>query len=485
VKHYDRALVWFRRDLRAEDHAALSHALADARAVFCVFVFDTEILDELERKADRRVEFIWESLVQLKAALEALGGNLHVLHGLAREEIPAFARNHDIEAVYANHDYEPAAIARDDDVAARLSSEQRVLHTFKDQVIFEKSEILNAEQRPYVVFTPYKKEWLARLARRDTEPHPVADRAGALVGGEAASIPGLERIGFARTNLSELNIPSGSTGARMLFENFLQRIGAYRERRDYPALAGPSLLSVHLRFGTISIRELVRSAVLLDADADARAGAGTWLSELIWREFYFSILYHFPHVAQGAFRREYDALAFENRELHFRSWCDAATGYPLVDAAMRQINATGYMHNRLRMVAASFLVKDLHVDWRWGERYFAQNLNDYDLSANNGGWQWSASTGYDAQPYFRIFNPVTQSKKFDPQGAFIRLHLPELVDVPEKFLHEPWKMPPETQRASGCIIGETYPAPIVDHAAARKKTLALYSSVRSNAKSDS
>lgn len=476
---YDRALVWFRRDLRAEDHAALSHALADARAVYCVFVFDTEILDALPREADRRVEFIWESLLQLKAALEALGGNLHVLHGRARDEIPAFARSHDIDAVYANRDYEPAAIARDDDVAKHLKAEQRALHTFKDQVIFEKSEILNAEQRPYVVFTPYKKVWLATLQQRDTDPHPVANRAAALVGGRTEPIPGLESIGFARTNLAELNIPPGAAGAKKLFAAFLERIGAYADRRDYPALAGPSLLSVHLRFGTISIRELVRSVVRLDADAGARAGASTWLSELIWREFYFSILYHFPHVAEGAFRREYDALEFENRESYFRRWCEATTGYPLVDAAMRQINSTGYMHNRLRMLTASFLVKDLHVDWKWGERYFAENLNDYDLSANNGGWQWSASTGCDAQPYFRIFNPVTQSKKFDPEGAFIRLHLPELIDVPDKFIHEPWKMPPDVQRQSGCVIGETYPAPIVDHAAARKKTLALFASVRS------
>ena len=481
MKRYERALVWFRRDLRLEDNAALSRALEEAEAVYCVFVFDSEILNALPRKNDRRVEFIWESLQELKAGLVAFGGDLYVLHGRAREEIPALAMELEIQAVYVNHDYEPAAIDRDEDVRRRLDAQQCALHTFKDQVIFEKSEILNAQERPYVVFTPYKKAWLEKLNHRDTDPYLVANRSDSLAKVTDLPMPDLEDIGFFRTNLSQLNIPAGASGAKALFDNFLGRIGDYARLRDYPAAAGPSLLSVHLRFGTISIRELVRTAVRLDADADARDGAGTWLSELIWREFYFSILFHFPHVVEGAFRREYDALQFENRESHFHRWCEGQTGYPLVDAAMRQINATGYMHNRLRMLAASFLVKDLHVDWRWGERYFAHNLNDYDLSANNGGWQWSASTGCDAQPYFRIFNPVTQSKKFDPQGTFIRYQLPELTGVPDRYLHEPWTMPPEVQRASGCVIGQTYPGPIVNHAAARKKTLEIYAAVRSDA----
>jgi len=479
MKRYERALVWFRRDLRLEDNAALSRALEEANSVYCVFVFDTEILDALPVKADRRVEFIWQSLQVLKAELVASGGELHVLHGRAREAVAVLAMRLEIQAVYANHDYEPGAVARDDDVRRRLAAQQCAWHTFKDQVIFERSEILNAQGRPYVVFTPYKKAWLAKLQRGDTDSHRVADRTSALAKVTNQPMPELEDIGFARTNLSERDMPAGTSGAKSLFESFLGRIGDYAQLRDYPAAAGPSMLSVHLRFGTISIRSLVRTVIELDADASTRAGASTWLSELIWREFYFSILHHFPHVVDGAFRQEFDTLQFENRESHFRRWCEARTGYPLVDAAMRQINSTGYMHNRLRMVAASFLVKDLHVDWKWGERYFAHNLNDYDLSANNGGWQWCASTGCDAQPWFRIFNPVTQSKKFDPKGTFIRSQLPELAQVPEKFLHEPWMMPPEVQRASECIIGRTYPGPIVDHAAARKKTLAIYSAVRS------
>ena len=301
MKRYDRALVWFRRDLRTEDHVALSRALSNSRAVYCVFVFDTEILESLTSKSDRRVEFIWLSVQELRASLQALGGDLHVLVGRAREEIPAFVRRHGIEAVYLNHDYEPEAIARDKEVSERLAAENCALHSFKDQVIYEKSEILNAEARPYIVFTPYKRAWLARLDQRDIAAHTVADHAGALDGNAAGPLPTLEQIGFAPTNLSQLGIDAGVSGASRRFEEFLGRIGAYAERRDFPALPGTSLLSVHLRFGTISIRELVRSAVALDADAGARSGAATWLSELIWREFYFSILWHFPHVASGAF----------------------------------------------------------------------------------------------------------------------------------------------------------------------------------------
>ena len=477
MKRYDNALVWFRRDLRAEDNAALSRALAEAARVHCVFVFDTEILDALERKADRRVEFIWHSVKELQTALRKLGGDLHVLHGNARSEIPNFVRTLEIEAVYANRDYEPSALSRDEEVARCLGEDKRQLHLCKDQVIFERSEILNAQDRPYVVFTPYKRAWLARLSPDDAAPYPVSTLAGSFSPEPATEVPELEHMGFTPTNLKQLGVGTGSSGAGKLLVDFMKRAHAYAERRDYPALAGTSHLSVHLRFGTISIRQLVRAALELDADTGARDGASVWLSELIWREFYFSILFHFPHVETGAFRREYDALEFDNDADKFRSWCDAATGYPLVDAAMRQINSTGYMHNRLRMLSASFLVKDLHVDWRWGEEYFARNLNDFDLAANNGGWQWCASTGCDAQPYFRIFNPVTQSRKFDPEGRFIRMQLPELAEVPDKYIHEPWKMPEEVQRASNCVIGQTYPPPVVDHSAARKKSLARYAAI--------
>ncbi len=473
MKRFEHALVWFRRDLRIEDHAALYHALKDSRAVHCAFIFDTEILDALPTREDRRVEFLWSSAAALKTALEENGGTLHVLHGRAREVIPELAEKLDADAVYANHDYEPLAARRDAEVRERLEASDRAFYTFKDQVVFEKDELLTAQGKPYTVFTPYKRAWLEKVTPFYLKSYPTLRYRERLARAGVPPVPSLHDFGFRETNLRQLKLPTGSSGAKALFTDFLGRIDRYHEKRDYPSLRGPSYLSVHLRFGTISIRELARKAIEISGQ-----GAAVWLSELIWRDFYFGILHHFPYVATRAFRSEYDSLAFENSIEHFRAWCEARTGYPIVDAAMRQINHSGYMHNRLRMIVASFLVKDLHVDWRWGEGYFANQLNDFDLAANNGGWQWSASTGCDAQPYFRIFNPVTQSKKFDPGGRFIRSYLPELSDVPDQYVHEPWTMPKEVQVSAGCRIGSDYPLPIVDHASARKKTLELYGTVK-------
>ena len=288
-----------------------------------------------------------------------------------------------------------------------------------------------------------------------------------------AHLPFVESIGFARTNLAELAIPTGTKGGARLFAAFKRRIDRYHERRDYPALKGPSYLSLHLRFGTVSVRELAGYAW-----RRASPGAQVWLSELIWRDFYFMILASRPDVVENAFRRKYDALRFDDDQTYWRAWCAGLTGYPLIDAAMRQLERTGYMHNRLRMLAASFLVKDLGIDWRRGERWFAAKLNDYDLAANNGGWQWAASTGCDAQPWFRVFNPVTQSLKFDPQGKFIRRYVTELARVPPRSVHAPWTMEIGQQRAHGCVIGKDYPAPIVDHAAARKRTLERFAAIK-------
>jgi deoxyribodipyrimidine photo-lyase len=472
-KRYDRALVWFRRDLRAHDHAALYHALKASRAVHCVFVFDSEILDALPSRRDRRVEFIWESVVELRATLEQLGGALLVLHGRARDEIPRLARLLRAQAVYANHDYEPAALERDRAVQRALLEQGIGLHSFKDQVIFEKDEVLTRAGRPFSVFTAYKNAWLQRVGPFYVKPYPVEKYADTLARQPAANMASLEELGFERTNLKELRLPTGTSGGRAWLQDFRSRIDHYRDRRDYPALKGPSYLSVHLRFGTVSIRELVAAAWSRKGE-----GAQTWLSELIWRDFYFMLLHHYPHVVGHAFHAEFDTIAFPNREDLFQAWCEGRTGYPLVDAAMRQINQTGYMHNRLRMVAASFLVKDLHVEWRWGERYFARHLNDYDLAANNGGWQWAASTGCDAQPYFRIFNPVTQSEKFDPEGKFIRQYVPELTSIPMRHIHAPWLMSAAEQRDCGVMIGREYPAPIVDHAQARRVALELYGGAR-------
>lgn len=463
------SLCWFRRDLRLHDQAALYHALKASRAVHCVFVFDTDILDGLEDRADRRVEFIWLAVGELKAALEERGSTLHVLHGSARRLIPEFARKLGVQAVYCNRDYEPQAIARDGEVAAQLDRSGIAFHDYKDHVIFERDEVLNGAGKPFAVFTPYKNAWLKKLEDFYLRAYPLERYLDKLAPSAPAPLPTLETLGFERTDLTQLKLPCGMSGAEMLFENFQQRITHYHAARDFPAVKGVSYLSPHLRFGTLSIRALARFA-----HYHGGHGAETWLSELIWRDFYQMLLWHHPQVVEHAFKPQFDTLAWENDEAKFAAWCEGRTGYPLVDAAMRQLNQTGWMHNRLRMVVASFLTKDLQVDWRWGERYFARKLLDYDLAANNGGWQWAASTGCDAQPWFRIFNPVTQSEKFDPQGKFIRRYVPELLNCPDTYLHAPWTLPPQEQKRLGLLIGRDYPQPVVDHAVAREKTLALF-----------
>jgi deoxyribodipyrimidine photo-lyase len=470
-----RALVWFRRDLRDFDHAALHAALTQARQVHCAFVFDREILDALPTRADRRVEFIRDSVVELAAALRRRGGALHVVHDRAREAIPRLARALRVQAVHANHDYEPAACARDADVAQALAEAGIAWHTSKDQVVFERDEVMTRAGTPYTVFTPYRNAWLKRLTPHDLASHPIDRHAGALAPPSPSTpdVPALATLGFASTNLRKLGIEPGMTGGANLFADFRKRIDRYRATRDFPAVKGPSYLSVHLRFGTVSVRELAAFAHARSLQPGGE-GAATWLSELVWREFYAQILHHHPHVVTQSFRPEYADLRFPNDPARLAAWRAGRTGYPIVDAAMRQLNATGYMHNRLRMIAASFLVKDLLVDWRLGERYFADALLDYDLASNNGGWQWAASTGCDAQPYFRIFNPVSQSERFDADGKFLRRYVPEIAALGDREIHAPWQVPPAVALAKGVVVGRDYPAPIVDHAVSREQALALF-----------
>ena len=484
----DRALVWLRRDLRADDNAALHHALVAARRVWCVFIFDTTILDALPR-ADRRVEFIRDSLADLDGQLRALalahgvdGGGLLVRHGDARDKLPALAHQLGVQAVYASHDDEPHALARDAQVRGTLADAGIALHTGKDHVVFERSEVLTATGSPYSVFTPYKNAWLKRLDAADLAPRAVAPLAGRLAPlppGMAAGVPTLHDLGFQPTNLHQLKLPTGSSGALELLDDFLPRIDDYGTARDHPAVKGPSYLSTHLRFGTISIRRLAREA--WQRMQGGSRGAEVWLSELIWRDFYHQVLHHHPQVASASFKPAYDKIHWAQgkaADALFAAWCEGRTGYPLVDAAMHQINQTGYMHNRLRMVVASFLTKDLGLDWRRGEAYFATHLNDFDLAANNGGWQWAASSGCDAQPYFRIFNPVSQSEKFDAAGKFIRRYLPQLAGLPDKLIHAPWLARPVDLAAARLHLGTDYPLPVVDHAQAREATLQRYAVVK-------
>lgn len=476
------ALVWFRRDLRDNDHAALYAALTSADQVYCVFVFDTTILQGLP-KTDRRVDFIHASVTELQNSLRAKGGDLLIAHGDPEVEIPGLAQALGVQTVFANRDYEPAAMQRDDTVAKSLRKVGIHFFSPKDQVIFDGDEVLTQSGKPYTVFTPYKNNWLKRLSnpggdfflkaypvdkyqdRLTTAPPDIAQRY---------PLPSLAALGFTPSNLEELGIACGMSGAAQLWADFQNRINDYKIARDFPAIRGVSYLSFHLRFGTISIRELAAFAVRQPGE-----GPATWLSELCWRDFYFMILQHFPQVVGACFKPEFDRLQWAEWPEGLHAWQEGQTGYPIVDAAMRQLAHSGFMHNRLRMIAAAFLTKDLGISWQAGEAWFALHLNDFDLAANNGGWQWSASTGCDAQPWFRIFNPVTQSEKFDPQGKFIRRYVPELACVPDKFIHAPWTMTPEQQAACGVKMGRDYPLPMVDHAAARKATLARFEQVKS------
>nr|WP_242481066.1 deoxyribodipyrimidine photo-lyase [Rubrivivax gelatinosus] len=479
-------MVWLRRDLRTEDNAALYHALRAARRVWCVFVFDRDILDPLPR-ADRRVEFIHDSVAGVDAELRALaathgveGAGLIVRHGRVLEQIPRLAAALGVQAVYASHDAEPEALARDARVRGALAAAGIAFHTAKDHVVFERDEVLTQSGGPFSVFTPYRKAWQKKLEPFYLAPYPVERHAAALAPRPAGeTLPTLAELGFETTNLHTLKLPSGPAGGRELLADFLERIDHYADWRDFPAVKGPSYLGPHLRFGTVSIRHLAREAH--QRMVGGSHGAEVWLSELVWRDFYHQLLHHHPRVASSAFKPEYEHLRWEHgkhADEHFAAWCEGRTGYPLVDAAMLQLTRTGYMHNRLRMVSASFLTKDLGIDWRRGEAWFALHLNDYDLASNNGGWQWAASTGCDAQPYFRIFNPVAQSERFDPDGRFIRRYLPQLAPLPDALLHAPWRARPADLAAAGLVLGRDYPEPVVAHEAARERTLARFAAVK-------
>jgi len=484
-KEFDTGLVWFRRDLRVHDNAALSAALQRCAQVHCVFVFDRAILDALPR-ADRRVEFIRESLVELDANLRALASKpqagLIVQHGFATVSIPHLAVALGAQVVFAASDYEPQAIARDAAVTTALAANRTEFVTVKDHVIFERREVLTQTGKPYGVFTPYKRAWLARLGEVPPAQHacePYAQALAARPPAFAQPTPSLDSLGFSVTNLLTSGVGAGAGKASLLVDDFWERMDQYDQTRNFPSVKGPSYLSVHLRFGTVSIRQLV--ALALQRSLGGSVGASVWLGELVWRDFYFQVLANFPYVAQGAFKPEYDRIEWEHgahAQALFAAWCQGNTGYPLVDAAMAQLNQTGYMHNRLRMVVGSFLVKHLGLDWRWGEAYFAEKLNDFDLSANNGGWQWVSSSGCDAQPYFRIFNPINQSEKFDTQGKFIKRYVPQLAGLDARQIHAPWRAKPTDLAAAAVVLGSNYPLPIVDHATARALTLERYAVVR-------
>lgn len=434
------AIFWFRRDLRLHDNAGLYHALKSGDRVLPVFIFDKHILNQLSHKADARVEFIHNTITELSEALNTYGSSLKVFYATPLEAFKELAKDYDIRDVYTNHDYEPYANERDASVKTFLDSKGIGFHTYKDQCIFEKHEVTKDDGKPYTVFTPYSRRWKAALNDFYIRPYPNKNYFENFLPTSPIAIPSLEALGFEKTAAA---FPAND------MDNELIR--HYHQTRDIPGIRGTTRLSLHLRFGTVSIRALVKRAMELNE---------TWLNELIWRDFYMMILFHFPHSAKDSFKLQYDRIQWRNNETEFAAWCEGKTGFPIVDAGMRELNATGFMHNRVRMIVSSFLVKDLLIDWRWGEAYFAEKLLDYDLSANAGGWQWAAGSGCDAAPYFRVFNPTEQQKKFDPEFTYIKRWLPEYGT-------------------------KDYPQPIVDHAAARLRALKVYKEALSDSKQTS
>ena len=423
-------IFWFRRDLRLHDNAGLFHALQSSYPVLPIFIFDTNILDQLEDRTDKRVQFIYHYIQKLDKELQHLGGSILVKYGDPVAVFTDLIAKFNIKEVFLNHDFELYALERDQAVKQLLADKKIAFHSFKDQVIFENREIVKDDGEPYSVFTPYSKKWKFTLQPRHYQPWVTENHYGNFLKGISQPLPSLNSMGFNSTSLS---IPP-----QMVDEDLMKH---YARDRDFPSLDATSHIGVHLRFGTVSIRELVAKAII---------SSDVFLGELIWREFYQMILANFKHISRGlSFRTAYDRIEWINDEKQFEAWCEGRTGYPIVDAGMRQLNATGFMHNRLRMVVASFLTKHLLIDWRWGEAYFASKLLDYEFASNNGGWQWASGSGCDAAPYFRIFNPYTQAKKFDPKGSFIKKWVPELNSF-------------------------EYPAPIVEHEFARKRCIETY-----------
>ena len=423
-------LFWFRRDLRLTDNAGLYHALKDKNPVVPIFIFDKAILDELEDKHDRRVAFIYAALQDMQQALLASGSTLEVHYGYPAEVFRLLLTKYKVDKVFTNHDYEYYARRRDKEIDALLKETGVRFQTYKDGVIFEKEEVVKDNGKPYSVFTPYSRRWHAKLNAFYVKAYPVSRYAGNFFSVPPAPIPSLQSMGFSQTDMS---FP-----VKELPEELVAR---YDRDRDYPALGGTSRLGLHLRFGTISVRDIARRAKEINR---------VFLNELVWRDFYQMILWNYPQVGEGhAFKPAYDTIRWRNNEQEFALWCEGKTGYPIVDAGMRELNETGFMHNRVRMITASFLCKHLLIDWRWGEAYFAGKLLDYDFASNNGGWQWASGSGCDAAPFFRIFNPALQTKKFDKAAQYIRRWVPE------------W--------------GATaYPAPIVVHEVARERCLQVY-----------
>lgn len=467
------AVWWIRRDLRLADNQALSAALAKYDQVIPLFILDPALLNS-PYVGQKRLAFLFEGLRQLDKELRVRGSHLIVREGKPVEQLQHVIEETQAEAIYAEADYSPYARRRDAEVLEMLP-----LELTEGVVVHPPGSVMKDEGDPYIVFTPFSKVWeklpSPRKADLFSPPHQISTPGEV----DSLSIPKAPAL-----DDKALFLPGTEEGMSRL-EAFAagQEMPIYRysNERNLVDRPGTAKLSPYLRFGMVSARQAVffaRQAIAAAHNKEARKGAESWLNELIWREFYIHILYHFPEVRGQSFRPEYDHIQWANNEADFKAWCEGQTGYPIVDAPMRQLRRQGWMHNRARMIVASFLVKDLLIDWRWGEKWFMQHLVDGDPAANNGGWQWMAGTGTDAAPYFRIFNPILQGKKFDPDGRFVRQWLPELADVPDRYIHTPWEMDEAAQKKAGCVIGRDYPSPIIDHSFARERTLEAFKAAK-------
>jgi deoxyribodipyrimidine photo-lyase len=464
ISNQERLIVWIRHEFRLHDNRALWNACRDAKEVIPLFVID----DEFRSHSPAKQQVIIDGLHDLHNSLRRIGGSLIIREGSAARILSALIDKTQSTGIYCSRSFDPENRSQDVNIRKQIEKEGKIWVEFQDHLLFNPEEITTGSKTPHTVFTPFRNA--CNILLQEIPPPLPSLRC--------MKTPALEAGNFLERHPPALHsIMGGEKVAIQAMNSFINRhIQSYHELRDLPAMDGTSRLSHHLATGSLSIRKLLHET--LKSGEPAKPGGKTYINELLWREFFYHVVWHFPHVISGSFKKGFDRLEWSGREEWFEVWCSGKTGYPIVDAAMRQLNTVNWMHNRARMIVASFLTKDLHIDWRRGEEYFLKKLADGDMALNNGGWQWSAGTGTDAQPWFRIFNPVLQGKKFDPQGTYVRMYIPELQDVPRQYIHEPWKLSLPDQKRFGCVLGKDYPLPIVHHDEERKKTLTMYQSIK-------
>ena len=465
-------IFWFRKDLRLFDNRALAEFINDAKPCEKYIFLYIKNRNRFNYFGEMRISFLYESLKDLSNSLELKGLNLTILNGNSFNIFKELQSKYKNVSVYANRQIEPYCVKRDKEISEFLKTKDCALNLYSDATLFEPDEIRKDDGNPYSVFTPFSRKCYSLI----NDSHFKASECKIDKLNPEDNLPS-EKYNYEELKKSPLLHGGRNEGLKLLKEFYKNGLDKYKSQRDFPSVKGTSFLSAHLHFGTVSIRECFRAGLKRQKDTKESEEVKVWLNELLWREFYYHITHHFPYVIDKSFKQQYDKLEWNYDKKSFDMWCEGKTGYPIVDAGMRQLNEEGWMHNRVRMITAMFLIKDLFIDWRWGEKYFAENLIDLDFASNNGGWQWSASTGCDAQPYFRIFNPYLQSQRFDAKGTYIRKYVKELKNVPDKYIHKPDDMNQEQQSYCGVIVGKDYPHPIVEHKNVKENVLNKFKSI--------